>query len=370
MKRTKLHVFTAVALTALVLLSVAFYCGCVQPEKVSAIDSDTFSSMTEIHYYSDSAPLVSPTIFSANFTTPIQYHYLTDLTEQDLSDMLLSGDFSFGSEHTLIIFEIRHDIIDGSVLENVFSEFKAHGCYIIFNSAYFSYEYSNTNFTNYVDEILLCSFDFFYLFVKQTVFDILNVQSGIDNSCILLDGRWFSDVGDFSADMETMCDSSPFLKILMRQLCIQLGMSYDRDYDVIVQELRSRNVHLLVNIGNYMYVDLLHDTDQVSPIIVSDGIYINVHERNDLRYYFSGYTLYAMGQWSLESEFYHLLLSIQETSGDDVEVYVFEVDPIVYGHGLRIHSDTDLVTSYGGYYSPVEYEIDILLDELIAGGLR
>ncbi len=363
MKKSKSVSFIAFALVLLTLLTTVSSVAIRQPEKALAINE--LANVTDVYYFTDSEPLMSSNEFYMSFSVSITYDINVYMTDQILTEKCYNGEFSIFNDAYVFIFELKYDMISPSVLTTVFSTVKNQGCYIIFISAYNLSEYSNTSFMQYVDDFALCNKDPFFCFVKNAVENIMTSQRGLNDSVIFIDGRLLYpivDIGDTYA-IEDMCYVSAFLRILFRHICQQLGITYTPDdYEAMIEALNAYNVHLLVNVHDYHFVDLMQ----------RDGehyVTYDFYSFEDVENVFSNtiHPLYAIGRWSLTQQFYNLLIDIQ--AHYQLPVYAWVVDELEFvPDGLDLITDEDLTEMYEPEYL-LDYDVLDVVALLVTLGL-
>ena len=134
-------------------------------------------------------------------------------------------------------------------------------------------------------------------------------------------------------------------------------------YGQMIEDLYSRNIHILTHIGGTQYIDILN-IDENNDFLcgwgmgapVALGNYNDVFNNEDSSFLIEH--LYAIGIWYLQEEYYDLTYSIASNIayiynefGVDLTgfaVYIWEEDPFVdAGEGLPVVREGDLHEEYG-----------------------
>lgn len=344
--------------------------------KVNALSPDypkINTPMTNIYYFSDSAPAFSEILDSyigLNVTYDIQYL----LTPQELTYMLYSGYFwGFNQRNmNIVIIEIKTIKPDPMILENLFECLKLQGCKVMFISPY-QPEFGDLSFA---DVSMPCNMDKYSRFLKNAIKTMLNANGILENTTILIDGRFIGIDGVSELyDIAELCAASSTLRRLLLYMFYNCNTAQEKNFEKdMYEEIWDLSQDILGN--NRSHYNYFYDSTNISDYVdfwkelYTNGYeYINnfqldidttftsgrknqiglyyeniVNELNGrninilahvdgtlyvdilgglTNYNFSTYSdvfdefdpngrsVYSMGIWQLKSEFYALLSSIQ-----------------------------------------------------------
>lgn len=318
-------------------------------KKADALTSSGNENHT-IYYFSDSAPILDENVFSSY---PINVIYCVPRYYVDsdvLSELYYAGYFDSFSD--TVIFEIKTVWIEPAVLENIFRDLKSRDCKIIFVSAY--NDPSSENFEKYVDCFMSCETRVsFSEFVETCVEKMLSKSETTDGGyvsfCILIDRRYVPIKDTDNVNIQTLYENSPYLRILLEQLCAQLSLPHnENDYTAVFKELNDRGIHLLVNIDGLMFYDLVTKTSCDVPDLYALESTFKLEPGK--------WNVFAMGMSDMAPDFYNLLKIMEKQALEFFDLYTGEfltylwrITPLVYDpNGLPVITDTDFNLEYHG----------------------
>lgn len=350
MARTK-KFFAGIALALVVFFSGIISIGPFSQNKASALSPDYHGETQTIYYFSDSYPILNEnymTIYFGSYYLVYDIHYGADSLK--LANMYANNYFDGFESGCVVIFEIKIYQPDPSVLEDIFAALKEQECIVVFVSAYDLTDYSDDTFMDYVDGFKKCYKDELERFIRYSAIDMVNKGFGL-SSCIFIDGRFiepefYEDMNSFR--VENLYTSSYFIRVLLLQLWIQWGC--DEDFYYFVMTLESKEISLLVNTCGDEYIDIVTGKKHIFGDLSALDI--------------PAYKYFAMGIWTLEYEFYFMLLGIQNPQGSSssipLPVYILERDPISdlpgeNGLSLSIITNSRLADLYGGNEEEGDY---------------
>ena len=201
-------------------------------KKVNALSADypkTNTPMTNIYYFSDSAPAfgeIFDSYIGLNVTYDIQYL----LTPQELTYMLYSGYFwGFNQNNmNIVIIEIKTIKPDPVVLENLFECLKLQGCKVMFISPY-QPEFGDLSFA---DASMPCDMDKYSRFLKNTIKTMLSANGILENTTILIDGRFIGIDGvPESYNIAELCAASSTLRRLLLYMFYNCNTAAEKDFE-------------------------------------------------------------------------------------------------------------------------------------------
>lgn len=157
------------------------------------------------------------------------------------------------------------------------------------------------------------------------------------NTCILIDGGCIKNVDDYIYGANYLCESNPFLRYLIEGIAeIEGGPIFDYQECLAFFSSQSYNIniHLLVHIGNNRFLDIY------------DGVIYGPANVEEILADLNCSTVFGIGFSDLDDEFNEYLEG-QQSSIDNLYVYVMEVKPIIYGDsGVTIISEVAFASIY------------------------
>ena len=230
MKTTKN--FLIVIITTVMVVLTGFGSAGGATKKVNALSADypkTNTPMTNIYYFSDSSPAfgeIFDSYIGLNVTYDIQYL----LTPQELTYMLYSGYFwGFNQNNiNIVIIEIKTIKPDPVVLENLFECLKLQGCKVMFISPY-QPEFGDLSFA---DASMPCDMDKYSRFLKNTIKTMLSANGILENTTILIDGRFIGIDGvPESYNIAELCAASSTLRRLLLYMFYNCNTAAEKDFE-------------------------------------------------------------------------------------------------------------------------------------------
>ncbi len=221
--------------------------------------------MTNIYYFSDSAPAfgeIFDSYIGLNVTYDIQYL----LTPQELTYMLYSGYFwGFNQNNmNIVIIEIKTIKPDPVVLENLFECLKLQGCKVMFISPY-QPEFGDLSFA---DASMPCDMDKYSRFLKNTIKTMLSANGILENTTILIDGRFIGIDGvPESYNIAELCAASSTLRRLLLYMFYNCNTAAEKDFEKDMYEGiwdLSQNILGSDNRSDHNY---FHDSTKISDYI-------------------------------------------------------------------------------------------------------
>ncbi len=270
---------------------------------------------------------------------------MTFITPQELKD-LSDHDYFSQMSYDTVIFELKANLQESDTLNDIFNAIKSEDCKLLFVSAYEISEYSNDSFVSYADNFLKVKKDRAFAYVSEAVQGIVSNYSSSFGGVLLLDHRLLS-IPAGNPMVSDICATSPFLKLLIYQLCLQMNLVCNlEDCNDMMNAISENGLDIYVNkeLTNYYYrVDDING----SPIVVTTS-------SCNLQYLFGkplGFFA-AFGIWELMPNVYSVWKKVQDNAEtyighSDLTVYIYEEEPIPYSEdGLEVVTDTDLRQQY------------------------
>lgn len=132
----------------------------------------------------------------------------------------------------------------------------------------------------------------------------------------------------------------------------------DEGFEGIFNVFSERKIHILVHLPySNLYWDIAYGEDSTGKF---------TYEFNDIKELFGFFggevRLYAMGIWILDGDFYNFLYDAQNIFKIKLPVYIWEIDPIIWGDGLEIITSDNLFSDYD---LSDEYDEEYLKDTLL-----
>ena len=281
------------------------------------------------------------------------------ISEELFYEMINLNFFSRFNEHDIVAIDIKTFLPDSDMLLTLFSDLKSQDCITIFVSSYEEVEYNSAPFFKYVDKFIHDDFTRLKAFAINTWLDFFGKNKPFENTAIFIDGNLVDTETYFGADINLLCESSPFLRILLDKFAEEIN-DPDVDlnsYEEIVEYFNDyrHNIKLLVCVDENTFIDILTWDKYKSPVL----ILVDDLSQNGTNFFC------CMGFWRPKRPLSTLLHQVHDCLGrENVPCYMMEVDPFVYDpNGLAIITDGELIKNYGNYYS---YPEDTLLDCTLA----
>lgn len=354
--RTKFAALAVTVLMALLCIMTAFG-GLFQSAYADEEVNYTTKENCSIYYFCDYYPSLSAKKLSAEYVgLPVCYEYMY-VYEQGFYTLIDENYFSGFNSDQIVIIDLKTFKPDETKLVNLFNSFRNEINKLMFVSAYPASEYTDTTFGGNVDSFIYDNCKKLDCFIGHAVQNLFDKNNTFGNTAILLDGKLVNPV-TLSSDMDTKCQSSPFLRILLEKLAARLMSNQDFDsYNSVVDTLARNNVKLIMHYEGDCYRDLMTGSlylfDSISDVYNKET-YADKKQINHVC---------AMGFWRLNQAFYNFLKAGKGAVGtDNLPVYIMEVEPITYSEGgLDIITDSDLESAYGEFDDDVARE---MLNEL------
>lgn len=326
MKRTRTKL-AAIAVTVLMALLgiIAGFGGLSQ--KAYADDGANLvpKESCVVYYFSDYYPTLSIKEFGEEFGNVPVYYDFQYFSEREFRGLITGGNFFDLDRAETAVIDIKTFKPDANTLNQLFDILKAQVNEIMFISAYPAGDYGDTTFGGKVDSFIYDNCTRLEAFIELSLIHLTLNYFQLSNTVILLDEKLVDRSVLFYGDMDIICQSSPYVRILLEQLAefMNYNLNYS-SYNEIANLLAQDNVSLVVNYDDYKFMDLISGE--------SDNESVNVC---------------AMGFWHLGQYFYNYLKGAQQqakNNGGSLPVFIFEVEPIVYSPGeLEIITDSYLL---------------------------
>lgn len=263
MKTTK-NFFIVIIATVMVILT-GFGSAGGATRKVNALSPDypkINTPMTNIYYFSDSAPAFSEILDSyigLNVTYDIQYL----LTPQELTYMLYSGYFWGFNQYNMniVIIEIKTIKPDPVILENLFECLKLQGCKVMFISPY-QPEFGDLTFA---DASMPCDMDKYSRFLKNAIKDVLTANE--EKTTLLIDGRFIGIDGVPELyDIAELCAASSTLRRLLLYMFYNCNTAAEKNFEKDMYEgIWDLSQDILGN--NRSHYNYFHDSTNISDYV-------------------------------------------------------------------------------------------------------
>lgn len=349
-----------VIISLVLLLTGVFVTGGIDNKKADALSLNYTGEPNTIYYFTDYYPTVTYDELVSEFGSYNVVYDRQTITELEFTDMVYNGYFyGFDYGTCVVIIDIKTFMPEPQVLYDLFFDLQENqGCITAFVSIYNDGEYGDNAFLEYINvfvndgELVRLKNFLNNSFRKKTKMD-----GTVDSTTYLIDG-YLVDIHYFwGADMDTLCNTSVFLKIFLEHLVLQLNDNYRyNSYEEIAEILRDEkhSIKLLVyDENNGYFVDILR---------WNIYYYYNIEQlmRGEPETKF----VCAFGFWEFTYNYYQLLWDIQHVEGYDITVYALVIDPVNYDPmGLNIITDLDLNEEYG-------YELDDEAAQNLLDGLH
>ncbi len=341
MKILKKRLMVVVMSLALFLTGI-FAVGGIDSKKADAFSPNYNGDPYTIYYFTDYYPTVTYDELVNEFGS---YNVVYDrqfITESEFTEMVYNGyfeGFDFGT--CVVIIDIKTFMPDSYVLYDLFFDLQQNqGCITAFVSIYSDSEYYDSAFLEYVN-VFVNDGELVRLknFLYNSFYDLYYRDGTVDSTTYMIDGCLVDIYNLFGADMDTLCSTSPFLRVFLEQLILRLEGSYYSSYEEIADRLRDDHaIKLLVyNVYDGYFVDILtwniysyYDIDQIK----SEGAATDF--------------VCAFGFWSFNYNYYQILWNIQYGEGYDIPIYALAIDPVNYDPmGLNVITEWELGEEYG-----------------------
>lgn len=328
MKNTKTKLAAVIIMFVMVLLSAIIGLGGLS---VKAFADGGGTSAPEaphgpnkVYYFYDYYPTLNIRMLTEEFSDiEAVYDFKHIRNEQDLDVLLNMNYFSHYGKDYVVIIDIKTFMPTQAQVDELFGSIKSRGeesAKTIFVSAYDEYSPSI-----YLDE-------FVYDNCYAMRFAIEWTLENFVNTAILIDRRMVDVVNNFGADLDTLCETSPFLRILLDVIGNTYGIS---SYNDIADELIDNNVKLLVQMDEIgpCFLDILtweHVDFYTFGEVLNENNYYS--DSNAIEH------VYGFGFWYLDGYLYRLLeegSNMMDTR--DFGIGIVEIDPIIWDeNGLPI----------------------------------
>lgn len=331
-KTTKLLVATTMAIIMLF--------SCFSIWNVSAVVSSNTSPSEELYYFND----YYPTITKSDLQNQYQHFnivYDHEWLDSERFNRLIDNEyFSSITNNSIVIIDIKTFLPDTDYLEDLFFDLKVNkGCRTMFVSIYDANIFNQDPFWEFVDVYFQSNFERLRSFIINKLRHLTNnYTNSLSNTTIIIDSPLI-DVAEYEgADIETLCEASPFLRILLEELAyIFEGIDSTDDYSFIADELNG-----LYGINFFVY----HSNAYVD-ILTWEEYFISSFSDFQENYNLQLGKICVFGFSHLDIIFYNFLYGA-EANSIDFSVYVLEVEPITTSpDGLDIITDGELALLYG-----------------------
>lgn len=340
-KTTKMFLAT---LLAFVMMFSAF-----SVLNVYAISNNDNVPSAHIYYFNDYYPSVPKSQMETRYSMTMTYDHKW-IDEQDFYTMIDNSYFAVVPNNSLVIIDIKTFIPENDYLETLFSYLKNYkGCETIFVTVYNLDEFDNTFFLAYVDQLVHSDFQRLKNFLVHMSMNLQNWVAdsnwSIYDTTILIDGRLVDTDTYYGEDIDTLCEYSPFLCVLLEALAdVHPYFRGNEPYSTIAEVLEgSYGFKFIVNSGRSEFTNI---------------VTWETYEAGDMSALYEALPLYpwdyvcGVGYSGLETSFYAFLRGAQDYMASYYQgpfpVYLLEVDPLVLGdEGLVVMTDADLNELYG-----------------------
>jgi len=298
-------------------------------QRAMALSNDYAGRSYMIYYFTDFYPTFNEEELLSDFPTYSVYMDRWDVDEAGFKKLVNADYFSgFGSD-CVVIIDIKTFEPDLSLLATLFYKLKTnYSCKTILVSQYDESDVASSAIDEYLDLYVQdAEFATLWNFLYRSLY-----HDGLTNIACLIDGKLI-DVQEYievEADVDTMCDSSIFLRMLLEVMALDDFYNIaSTDYQEIANKLRSTyHVVLLVHLTGNKFVDILtwttyefNEYDDILSIDVKDG------EGPLIEW------VCALGFWNLQNDFYQFLDYMQSGDWDQLPLYALIVNAPVYEEG-------------------------------------
>lgn len=310
----KLNKFFTYVMMAVMMVFTGFATfGGVKVKKASALVPGYIHTSNSIYYFCDLYPSIDYDTLQSDYGTNMNIILDRQNVNNDEFEALIdSGYFSGVAPDSIFVLDIKTFKPDSTVVSNLISNLRqVDGCKVVLVLPDTS-DYS----ANQVEVLCETNLSRMETFVKNSLLYMNGgVPSDYRNLKILVDPNF---INASSYYIENMLEESPFVGFLLGTL----GVINDDD---VSQALNILNIEISLCEGNGEYIDLF-----------GSGVDESATRET-----------YAMGCWSLDSDFYNDLYA-KQTNSELSLTFMMEGNPIVYGSsGLRIMDEWDLASAYG-----------------------
>ena len=308
----KLNKFFTYVMMAVMMVFTGFATfGGVKVKKASALVPGYIHTSDSIYYFCDLYPSIDYDTLQSDYGTNMNIILDRQNVNNDEFEALIdSGYFSGLASNSIFVLDIKTFKPDSTVVSNLISNLRqVDGCKVVLVLPDTS-DYS----ANQVEVLCETNLSRMETFVENSLHHIYeNSSNSYQNLKILIDPNF---INASSYYIENMLEESPFVGFLLGTL----GVINDDD---VSQALNILNIEISLYEGNGEYYNLF-------------GSYVG-----------ASYDTYAMGCWSIDSDFYNDLYA-KQTNSELSLTFMMEGNPIVYGSsGLRIMDEWDLASAYG-----------------------
>ena len=305
------QIFTYVMMAVMMLFTGFATFGGVNTKKASAL-APGYSPGTgnAIYYFCDLYPSIDYDTLQSEYGTYMNVVLdRQNMNNNEFVSLVNSGYFNAFGQGCIVVIDIKTFLPDSTVMHNLLYNLQVvQGCNVILTLPNISdysvgevhalYETDLSRMRNFVGSSL-CYMNG-------------GVPNDYRNLKILIDPNFINASAYY---VDVMCDESPFVKILLEELEVA------NEADISLA-LHNRNIQICLYEGQGEYLDLF-----------DSGIR-------------DTFDTYAMGCWSLDSDFYNDLYA-KQTNSDLSLTFMMEGNPIVYGSsGLRIMDEWSLAALY------------------------
>lgn len=345
---------------ALLVAGLASF-GVFSETNASALTPDYNGDPDTIYYFSDYYPTLTYEELENEFgwyNIVIDHQYVD---EQEFYDMIHDGYFwGFDYDTCVVIIDIKTFMPDPYELLDLFAMLKSQGCITVYVSIYDEYDYSDTEFLEFLDVFVNdYQFDRLQSFIYNALYDYkwMYRDGDLFDTGFIIDGNLIDVEEYFGDDMDTLCENSPFLRYFLYYLRWFMGIRYDEfeNYQELADMLRDwYAIQIYVHVGGNEYVEILSWTTYYF----------------DCVYDVPSSQLCVFGFWKLDDDFYRFLYEAQYEYGyysDFMPIYILEAEPIDYSEfGLQvITDDVELSEWYGiEWHEAAEYLLECLRELL------
>ena len=338
MKHPKKRFVSALLAVAMVITCFLSFGGV----KAAALPSGYASESA--YYFYDCYPIVKEVEAAASFMLDSVVFDGQNVTAEEFNALVDSGYFSSIGAYSVFIIDIKTFLPDQARLASVFQMARSSGCMTILAATYTEAQIAGTTLNDNLDLYFQTSLVQMEDFVKGALTDLLDIDDDLTGTCFLIDDNMVNLPAQ-QISPASLCTSSPFFRILIFELACELGIQTTPElpesiddvttamYSQIAQKLyQEHNIRFLVHRTGTAYRNLYNWQT------ISSSTAANLQTLMAP----SGTRLCAFGFWELATPFYNFLYAGQQSLGvNNLPVYVFEIDPIVYGDsGLIVTTDS------------------------------
>lgn len=297
-----------------------------------------------------------PSAYHLSLTTrynDIIYDY-HDVDASSLTSLVQSYYFDQYDAGTAVVIDIKNFVPNAGTLYDLFKYLHDDkGCLTMLVTTCSkldiieNYDKGEELFEQYIDAFSQSDYGRLKKFIRNSLrhsssyedTGVPNVEPirNLKNTCILIDGGCIKNVNDYTYGANYLCESNPFLRYLLEGIAeIEDGpiIDYQECLDFFSGPTHDINIHLLVHIGNNRYLDIY------------DGVVYGPANIEEILADLNCATVFGIG-FSYLDDVFNEYLEGQQSSIDDLYVYVMEVEPIVYGDsGATIISEVDFAAIY------------------------